>query len=299
MTIRLVVWPDPLNRWAIWRDWGFSFRPRDLDLRGFGSILADTSQIQKQVVLSRSVAQSHSAPTPSGGWQAVERIVRGDSPSGEVEKPVFLAALSAARGVMHAAVETGHGAWWVTMARPPFDRAEYSYLFLLWQSATEWLLRLAASAGDRLIWPADAIEISLLPVPASIADAPDAIEYVVHDSMAVVRVVLPSSLIDAMATADNRGERILVRALAEAVALAHNISMASADLEAWADEVTADPALKMMHVTTADDAGLVLDHLTERRPCRQLQAPDIAAASGGMRDRLDEHFLGTCQRSWH
>lgn len=30
----------------------------------------------------------------------------------------------------------------------------------------------------------------------------------------------------------------------------------------------------------------ILGDLTERRPCRQLQAPDIAAASGGMRDRL-------------
>lgn len=281
---RFVVWPDLLNRWSIWREWDFSLQPSSLDLRTFDLISTDTALVQGQVVQSRIIAGTRSLPTAAGAWLAVERMVRADGPELEFDKPIFYPPSVLARGDRTSVVETDLGAWWITMGRPPFSREELTYHYLLWQSATEWLLRLARTGKGRIGNAALPLEINLLPVPESIADAPADVQYLVHPNLPIVQIILPASLLETMASAGNDGERRLVRALAEAVAVARGALLDHAELDGWASEVTADPALKMMHVTFSNDPGSAVDLLVDHRRYRPIQAPDMSAASAGLRD---------------
>jgi len=285
-SIRFLAWPDMLNHWSIWRGMGGTFWRRDIDLRQFGSYAPDTSQIQRQVAAVRTIRNAHATPTITGEWMRVERWVDLDAPTSEYSKPIYLDPISMVLGELRSVVETDQRSWWVASARPPFDPEDRRYLYLLWQSAAEWLLVLARSAGERLAEHRGVLEIRLLPVPASIIDAPERIEYRCADDLPCVTIILPPKFVEDLSTVDNRGEASLVRALALAITKAWKIELSEASLETWVSDVTRDPALKMMHMTLTADLGLAVDLVTERTPFRLLQSPDLATASLHFRDAL-------------
>jgi hypothetical protein len=286
MGVHLLAWPDMLNYWSIWRGMHGSFWPRDIDLRHFGSYAPDTSQIQRQVAAVRLIRNAHAVHSITGVWRRVERWIDLGAPSSEYDKPIYLDPISLALGELRSVVETARGLWWVASARPPFDPEDRRYIYLLWQSAAEWLLLLAQSGGEWLANHRGTLEVRLLPVPASIIDAPEHIEYVCADDLACVTIVLPPKFIEALATVDNRGETTFVRALALAITKAWKIELDEVGLETWVTEVTRDPALKMMHMTLSADLGLAIDIVAELAPFRLLQVPDLASASLHFRDAL-------------
>ena len=284
--IRFMAWPDMLNYWGIWRGLHGTFWPRQIDLREFGLYAPDTSQIQTLVASVRVIRNAHASPSITGDWRRVERGVELGAPESEYKKPIYLDSISMALGELRSVVELDRGSWWVVGARPTFNPEDRQYLYLLWQSSAEWLLRLSQSAEKSLGNHRGVAEIRILPVPASMADGPDGIEYQCEDGLPCVTIVLPSKFIEELATVDNKGEVRLVRALALALAKAWRIELEAAVLEAWVSEVACDPALKMMHMNLSADIGMAVDLLTERAPFRCLQAPDLASASLHFRDAL-------------
>jgi hypothetical protein len=286
MGVRLALWPDMLNYWSIWRTMHGTFWPRGIDLREFGLFSADTSRIQEQVANVRLLRSAHAARSPTGEWQRVERWIELDAPISQYNKPIYFDPIALVLGELRAVVENDRGSWWVASARPPFDAEDKRYLYLLWQSATEWILRLAQNSHGRLGDRQGALEIRLLPVPASIIDPPEHIEHARAPDLPVVTVVLPPRFFEDLATPDNRGEAALVRALAEAIVKAWDLKLSERELDGWVREVTCDPALKMMHITPSRDPGFAVDLVAEKVPFRLLQVPDLASASMRIRDAL-------------
>lgn len=282
--VRLMTWPEDLNRWSIWREWDFSFRPEQLDLRGFSALSPDTSLVQGQVYRTRAVTRTHATPTPEGGYEVVERMVHAASPALEHRKPIFFVPQSRAFGLLRSVVETELGSWWVVMDQRAETGEERTYRYLVWQSATEWLLKLAESADDRL--GAATRPLRILLQAGAIGAAGDEIEYAVDEASGVAEITLPGTMIEVMTAVGNEGERILVRVLAETLSLASGANLDDGELDAWTDEVTADPALKMMHVTASTDAGMAVDLMVDRKPFRPLQEADLSAGAAGMRERL-------------
>jgi hypothetical protein len=189
-------------------------------------------------------------------------------------------------GELRSVVETSHGVWWIASARPPFDPEDRKYLYLVWQSAAEWLVRLASHFPEQLGEHQGLLEIRLLPVPASIPNASDQIEFIHASDGPVVTLTLPDKFFDDLNTLDNRGEAVLVRALAQAISDVLKLDLTEHEIYNWSADVTRDPALKMMHITLSADIGLFIDLVIEGAPYRLLQPPDLASASLHIYDAL-------------
>ncbi len=284
--IHLTLWPDMLAYWSVWLAFGSTFWPEGLDLRAISGIAPDTSKIVDLMRRIRAATARHAAPLPSGEWLPVERWIEELSPSQDFTSPIFLDPIALVLGELRCVVETALGRWWVLVARPPFDPEDRQFLYLLWQGAAEWLLRLARAAGTRLPASSAALEIGLLPTRESMADAPAAVKIDKVPGQERALISLPSSFIDGLITADNRGEAVLVAALIDALLSASGASLSDEDKAAWLAEVTADPHLKMLHITPGGDAGFGADLVAERMPLRFLQSTDMAAAARFMRDAL-------------
>lgn len=283
---RFMAWPDLLNYWSIWRKMGHTFWPEAIDARNFGSLLPDTGLIQEQVVMTRLVHNVHSVLSVDGTLQPVERWLDQGGPDSDASKPLYFQPLALVLGELRCVVEGGCGPWWVASARPPFDPQDRHYMFLLWQTAAEWMLRLAYAAPAPFAQGGRPIEIRILPVPDSIKDAPKEIEFVQSEGSPLVTLIIPPNFQDLLATPDNRGEAVLVQCLAKATSLACKIDLAISELDKWASGVTSDTNLKMMHINMGRDVGLVLDVLAEKAPFRVIQLNDTASASRHMRDEL-------------
>ncbi len=284
--IHLTLWPDMLAYWSVWLAFGSTFWPKGLDLRAFGGIAADTSKIVELMCRIRIATARHAVPLPSGEWLPVERWIEEQAPSQDFTKPIFFDPIGLVLGELRCVVETALGRWWVLVARPPFDPEDRQFLYLLWQGAAEWLLRLAQTAGTRLPASSAAFEIGLLPGHVSMAEAPVVVEIDKVPGEERALISLPPSFLDGLMTADNRGEVVLVAALIDALLAASGTSLSDEEKAAWLAEVTADPHLKMLHLTPGGDAGFAADLVAERMSLRFLQPTDMAAAERFMRDAL-------------
>jgi hypothetical protein len=285
--VRMMAWPDILNYWSIWRALGSTFWVPTVDLRTFGGFAPDTSKIVEVVWQIRLATNPHATPLPNGEWLRVERWVEELSPSQDYTKPIYLDPFSIVLGELRAVVETQYGPWWVASARPPFDPQDRQLIYLIWQAATEWLLRIAQSAFSRLPASTQPLEIRLLTVPETILDAPDEIEFVRAKDMAVVTIILPPRFPDRLMTVDNAGERLLIDALIEGILTVLNQSLPDKEKSEWLAEVAENPDLKMIHITAVGDHGFAADLIAERLSFRFLQQSDLAAAKRFMREALE------------
>ena len=283
--IHVGIWPDMLAHWSIWQTFDASFWPKAVDLRSFGGIFPDTSKIIDVVLRGRGFSGAHAALLPSRQWHRVERWIEEDPLSGEFAKPIFIDPIALAvelRGVL----ESEHGSWWVVVARPPFDLEDRRFLFLLWQAGLEWLFRIARTAGVRLADSRGPLEIRLLPVPKTIQDAHPDIELVPVEDAPVVTIIVPPPFIGTLATVDNAGEATFVGALVDGVLAAYDVVMDASARREWIQELVADPALKMIHVTLRSDALAAVDLIPDRIPLRFLQTSDLGVADRHMQDEL-------------
>jgi len=287
--VRMMAWPEMLNYWSIWQALGSTFWLPTVDSRAFGAFMPDTSKIVETMLQIRLASNPHAMPLPSGEWLRVERWLEELSPSQDYSKPIYLNPVSIALGELRSVVETQYGPWWVASARPRFDPQDRQLLYLIWQASAEWLLRIARSSAGRL--PAStqqSLEIRLLPVPETIPDAPDDIEFVLAEGIAVVTITLPPLFPDKLMTVDNSGERLLIAALIDGVLTALRQTLPDEVKARWLAEVAADPNLKMIHLTPGGDHGYAADLVAERLPLRFLQQTDMAAAERFMRDALEQ-----------
>jgi hypothetical protein len=284
--VHLVVWLDMLNYWSIWRALGSTFWLPAIDLREFGAFGPDTSKIIETMRMIRRVTNRHASPLINGEWLSVERWVEDLSPSQDHTKPIYLNAISMPLGELRAVIETDFGPWWVATARPPFDPEDRQLMFLVWQAACEWLLRIGRSAQGRLPPGATPLEVRLLLTPDTITDAPEEIQFVQAEGMAGLTIIFPPSLPDRLMTVDNAGEKTLVAALLDAIFKLRRHAMQDAQRVAWIGELTADPNLKMIHVTPGSDHGYGADLIAEKTALRFLQETDLAAARRFVRDEL-------------
>lgn len=284
--VKLAAWPDNLNYWSIWKAFGSTFWPPRIDLRKFGAIAPDTSKIIDTMEGIRSSTNRHAAPLVTGDWQMVERWVEELSPSQDYTKPIYLSPIDMALGTLRAAVEVTPATWWVSTARPPFDPEDRQLMLLVWQAACEWLLRIAKTASGRIDLGSEPIEVRLLLTPKQILDAPDEIQFVPFEELIGTTIVYPPSLPDWLMTVDNSGEKILVRSLIDAVSSITQASLRDDARAAWTEELTADPILKMIHVTPHGDHGYAADLVSERLGFRFLQDNDMAAVRRLVRDEL-------------
>ena len=284
--VQVAIWPDMLAYWSIWLTLDHTFWPRGLDLRAFGGLIPDTSKIVEVMHRIRVTTASHAAPLPSGEWLRVERWIEELSPSQDYTKPIFFDPISLVLGDLRCVIETDRGRWWVAIIRPPFDPEDRQFLYLLWQGAAEWLLRIARSAESRLALSGEPLEVGLLPTHKSLTGAPADMEVEAMSSQGKALVSLPASFFESLVTVDNSGEKVLVAALIDAVLAARGTSLPNATKATWTANVTADPHLKMLHITPANDAGFAADLVTGKIGLRFLQTTDQAAAVRFMRDAL-------------
>lgn len=272
------LYPDLINLWAVWQGLGGSFRVPGVDMEAVGGLGGDTGAIQPWVAAGRAFRGTHGAPAVDGSWERVERYLTFGAPSEELAKPIFFQPLAISSNTMRYVVE-GDGAWWVTTARPAFSNEDRQYLFLLWQTVSEWMLLLQRHPLNPLAGRLERFELRLLPVPEQIADAPDHFELKPVQDYPVVTLITPPRLIQDMAAPGNAGEAALVNAIAEAAIMASNISISDAQRGAWVAEITNDPALKMMHVTWSADTGLAVDLVADRPSFRPLSSHDLIEAN--------------------
>ena len=284
--VRMMAWPDMLNWWSIWQAFGSTFWQKEVDLRDFGWLLPDTSRIVELMRLIRLRSNVHATPTPTGEWLRVERYVEKLAPSQEYKRPLYVDPIAMALGKLCSVLETSYGPWWVAAARPPLDPQDQQLLYLLWQAAAEWLLRIARCGADRLTEVTRPLEIRLLPLPDTALDAPDEIEILEEDE-AIVTIVLPPSFPDRLMTVDNAGEKLLIRALIDGLLLALHHPLPDETRVQWTAEVAANPNLKMIHITRDADYGFAADLLADRFALRLLQATDIETAKRFMREALE------------
>lgn len=280
--IQLSTWPDVLNHWSIWHGLGGTFWPPTLDLKMFGMMIADTSKIIEVVERGRESRKVHAALMPTGEWLRVETRTQIDSPMSELDKPIFFDPISLVLGELRGVVESEYGSWWLVMGRPPTDAEERRFLYLLWEGAKEWLFRIARSASRRFREFNHSLEIRLLPVPESIKDAPDEVEFVETKGVSIITVVLPYSFVAGLIRADNAGEAVLVFSLLKSLSILTKNSLSDHELERWVAELMAEQSLKMLHITGRGDAGFAVDLETDRIPARLLQESDLMSAGRGV-----------------
>lgn len=289
---QLVIWPNPVDWWTVWRDQGFSFWPETLDIAAFGGIAHQGVDIGRFRRFGRLLGGRHPAPTAYGDARTVERWIGPMTPPGEHAKPVFYATIEAIMGTFSAVVETDRGFWWVAVGRPPFTLEDGTWLKLLWEGSIEWVLKLAQSAPSDVPKSIDALEIRLLPVPDHIIDASDTPELLrAGPGSPVVNLLLPPNFIDLFSTENNTGDKALVTLLAQSIRLALDLPLDDAALAGWVDEVTADPNLKMIHVTKSADPALQLDGKILPVPLRFIQVVDVREAERAARQRLAQRGI--------
>jgi hypothetical protein len=282
----VALYPDLINFWAFWQQLGGSFRVPGIDLDAFGALISDTRAIQPWVAASRSFRGAHSVLAADGSWERVERYLRPDAPPEEMAKPLYFQPMAIVSETLRNVTERQGQAWWVSTARPPFSLEEKQYLFLLWQTASEWAVRMLANPANPLAARLPCFELRLLPVPEEIPDAPNTFEIVRAEDYPVVTLVIPPGFIETMATPGNEGEAALVGEIAQAAILASDMPVSEADRSAWVEAVTADPALKMMHVTYSADLGLGVDLVSERLGFRPLAHSDLMDSARNARAML-------------
>ena len=283
----MMAWPDILNYWSIWQAFDSTFWPPTIDLCAFGAFAPDTSKIVDVVRKIRLETNPHATPLPTEEWLRVERWVEELSPSQDYTKPIYLDPFSIVLGELRAVVETKYGPWWVASARPPFDPQDRQLIYLIWQAAAEWMLRIAQSGFSRIRASTKPLEIRLLTVPETIIDAPDEIEFVRAKDAAIVTIILPPRFPDKLMTVDNSGERLLIGALIEGILIVLDQPLSDKDKSQLLAEVAANPDLKMIHVTADGDHGFAADLVTERLSFQFLQQTDLTAARRFMREALE------------
>ncbi|WP_191558965.1 NERD domain-containing protein [Brevundimonas aurantiaca] len=283
----LAIWPDLLDWWVVWRDQGFSFWPENIDVAAFGGIAHQGVDVGSFRRFGRRLGGRHQAPSAHGGAEEVERWIDRSTPPGEWDKPIYFATMSAVMEQFRAVAETDRGYWWVVPGRPPFSAEDRTWLKLLWQGSIEWVLKLALAAPPTVPTSQEALEIRLLPVPEQIVDAPDTAELRRGGPGGrIVNLVLPPRFIDLFIAEDNAGDRALVSLLAQSIRLALDLPLDEEALAAWVDEVTADPDLKMIHVTMSGDLALHLDRKVHPAPFRTVQQADCREAERTAFQRL-------------
>lgn len=286
--VQVSLWPDLVNYWSLWREFGGTIYPPGINIEGFGSLSGDTGAIQPWVEHSRRSRAAHGAFAADGTWERVEREPKPNVPLADQDKPTYLQPLALVSGELRNIVEVGRVSWWIVTARSPCSKEESQYLYLLWQAATEWARLLATAESNPFHQGQAAFELRLLPVPETVTDAPDAFELHRAEGWPVVTIIIPPGFIDRLVTVSNEGEAELVRALAEAAVLATDSLADEHQLSGWVAEVTHDPALKMMHVTFDNNPGMAVDAVAERAPFRLLQDSDLIASARGVRAWLPE-----------
>ncbi len=282
------IGPGLLDSWSVWLKLGSTFWPGALDLRTCDGSVVYENRIIEVVRRCRSLGNAHAVPLPSGEWLRVERWIEERIPSQDYTKPLFFDPISLALGELRGVVETAHGPWWVVLARPPLDQEERRLLYLLWQGAAEWLVRIGRAAATRLPPRSEPLEIRLLPVPDSIPDAPPNVEVNVADDHPVVTLILPPSFMDGLVTVDNSGEVVLVNALIDAVLAASGTLLGDTEKAKWLTEVVPDTTLKMIHRTVEYGVGFAVDYIADKMPYRPLQATDMESAQRFLRDALSQ-----------
>lgn len=285
--LQLVIWPNLVYWWTVWRDQGFSFWPETLNVAMFGRIVHQCVDVGRFRRNGRLLGGRHLARTAYGDARTVERWIGPMTPSEEHAKPVYYAAIEAIRENFSAVVETDRGFWWIAIGRPPYTPEDRTWLKLLWEGSIEWVLKLAQSAPSIVPLSINALEIRLLPVPDHIIDAPNTPELMrAGSSSPVVNLLLPPNFIALFTIDDNSGDRALVTLLAKSIRLALDLPLDDAILAEWVDEVTADPNLKMIHATKSGDFALELDGKVLPAPLRLIQVPDVREAERVARQRL-------------
>ena len=272
------LYPDIINLWAVWQGLGGSFQVPGVDMNAVGGLGGDTGAIQPWVAACRAFRGAHGAPAGDGSWERVERYLTFDAPFEELAKPIFFQPLAISSNTMRYVVE-GDGAWWVSTARPAFSNEDRQYLFLLWQTVSEWMLLLQQNPLNPLSGRLECFELRLLPVPEQITDPPDHFELMPVEGYPVVTLITPPHLVQDMAAPDNAGETALVNAIADAAIMASGISISDTERGAWVADITNDPALKMMHVTWSADTGLAVDLVADRPSFRPLSSHDLMEAN--------------------
>lgn len=273
-SIVVSLYPDLINFWAFWQELGGTFRPPGIDLEAFGGISADTSAILPWVAGVRAFRGTHGAQAGNGTWERVERRLNPRAAPEELIKPIFFQPRAIVLSTMRYVIE-GNGSWWVSTARPPFSREDSQFLFLLWQTASEWMLLLQTHPLNPLSGRLPCFELGLFPVPDLIVDAPQQFERQSIEDFPAVVLVIPPKFMKEMATPDNKGEANLVDEIALSAISASGVEVSEADRRAWVDAVTADPALKMMHVTLSADKGVAVDLVTQLPSFRPLSKVDL------------------------
>ncbi|WP_439576120.1 hypothetical protein [Phreatobacter sp.] len=285
--VQLAIWPNLVDWWTVWRDQDFSFWPETLDIATFDSIAHMGVDIGRFRRLGRLLGGRHPAITAYGNARTVERWIGPTTPPGEHTKPVYYATIEAIMETFSAVVETDRGFWWVALGRPPVSPEDRTWLKLLWEGSIEWVLKLAQSAPPEVPLSNAALEIRLLPVPDHIIDASDTPELRrAGRGSPIVNLLLPPDFITLFIAVDNAGDRALVTLLAQSIRLALDLPLDDAALAAWVDAVTADPNLKMIHVTTSRDLALEIDGRILPAPLRFIQVADAREAERAARQRL-------------
>ena len=285
---QIVIGPGLLDSWSVWLELGSTFWHGAQDLRTCDGPVVYRNHIIEVVRRGRSMRSAHAVPLPSGEWRWVERWIKERTPSQDYTSPLFIDLILLPQGGLRCVVETAHGPWWVVLARPPLDQEETRFLYLLWQGAAEWLLRIGRAAATRLPPRSEPLEIRLLPVPESITDAPPNVEVAVTDDHSVVTLIFPPSFIDGLVTVDNSGEVVLVTALIDAVLAASGTLLGDTEKAKWLAEVVPDTTLKMLHRTVEYDVEFAVDYIADTIPFRTLQATDMESAQRFMRDALSQ-----------
>lgn len=287
------LWPELTNYWTIWQELGGSFVPPGINIDNFGQIIGDTGAIQPWAAKVRKYRNAHGVKDITGQWVLVERYIDLEEPVDETSRSIFYQPFAHLSGRLRNVIEVGGSSWWIEMARPPLSVEDYQYIYLLWQTTTEWAFRLAKAQSNPLNFgEARSFQIRLLPVPNDILDAPQDFEFEYIEDYSTVTVIVPTNFIERLITPDNEGEVLLVRAIANAACMAFGNIRSEEAITSWIEEVTKEPSLKMMHVTYSADIGLSIDQVADRLSYRYLQTSDLLRAARSARRILDPELAG-------
>ena len=157
----LSMWPDIAVHYSNWRAMHFSFFPPDKKAGEKLGIFPDTSNVIELMRESRQRASAHAVETINRSWARCERLDKDAVTSQELTKPVYADASAVDAGTLRGVVETTHGTWWLTVGHPPPDPDERHFIYLLWQTGLDWLVRAAHTSAGRLAATNEPIELEL------------------------------------------------------------------------------------------------------------------------------------------
>ena len=283
----LVMYPDILVHYSNWRSMHFSFFPRDTKACEKLGVALDTSNVAELVREWRQRSSAHAVQTVDGSWARCERLDKDSVTPQEQTKPIYVDAKAVALGGLRGVVETRQGTWWLTVPDPPADPDGRHFVYLLWHTGLDWLLRIARTSGLRMRSADQIVEVELDYSKESSGAAPcDSIRVTATSDPKKVALGVDSRFAVESQTAGNTGDRAYVRALIRSITMATGASVEQESLQGWVSEVVSDSAMKMIHVMPIHLSAFARPISRLQNLPRFLQEEDVAHVEFGFREVL-------------